>query len=66
MADIKLLRLTDVMQKTGFKKSWIYLLVKQGGFPPAVKIGSRSVAWVESEVNAWIAERINKREETLK
>ena len=66
MADIKLLRLTDVMQKTGFKKSWIYLLINQGGFPPSVKIGSRSVAWVESEVNAWIAERINKREETLK
>lgn len=66
MKDIKLLRLTDVMQKTGFKKSWIYLLINQGSFPPAVKIGSRSVAWVESEINEWIAERINKREETRK
>ncbi|EXU75506.1 helix-turn-helix transcriptional regulator [Erwinia mallotivora] len=62
MTDIKLIRLSDVMKKTGFKKSWIYLLISQGDFPPAVKIGSRSVAWLESEVNEWIAGRIGKRE----
>ncbi|MFP1737088.1 helix-turn-helix transcriptional regulator [Lonsdalea quercina] len=62
MSNFKLLRLSDVMEKTGFRKSWIYLLISKGDFPPAVKIGSRSVAWLESEVNDWIAERIGKRE----
>ncbi|MDR5018292.1 MULTISPECIES: helix-turn-helix transcriptional regulator [Yersinia] len=63
MTDITLIRLSGVMQKTGFKKSWIYFLMKQGEFPQSVKLGSRSVAWVEKEVNNWILERINKREE---
>ncbi|CQD39683.1 helix-turn-helix transcriptional regulator [Yersinia mollaretii] len=63
MSDINLMRLPGVMQKTGLKKSWIYFLMKQGEFPQSVKIGSRSVAWVESEVNNWILERVNQREE---
>ncbi|MCX8957954.1 AlpA family transcriptional regulator [Erwinia psidii] len=62
MTNFRLLRLSEVMKRTGFRKSWIYLLISQGNFPPAVKIGSRSVAWLESEVNDWIAERISKRE----
>ncbi|MBA0206097.1 helix-turn-helix transcriptional regulator [Pectobacterium aroidearum] len=63
MTDNTLIRLSGVMKKTGLRKSWIYLLMKQGEFPQTVKIGARSVAWVESEVNDWIAERISQRGE---
>ncbi|MBA5601886.1 AlpA family transcriptional regulator [Pectobacterium aroidearum] len=63
MTDNTLIRLSGVMKKTGLKKSWIYLLMKQGEFPQTVKIGARSVAWVESEVNDWIAARISQRGE---
>ncbi|WP_205579558.1 helix-turn-helix transcriptional regulator [Pectobacterium parmentieri] len=63
MTDITLIRLSGVMKKTGLRKSWIYLLMKQGDFPQTVKIGARSVAWVESEVNDWIAARISQRGE---
>ncbi|MDY4316833.1 AlpA family transcriptional regulator [Pectobacterium actinidiae] len=63
MTDNTLIRLSGVMKKTGLRKSWIYLLMKQGDFPQTVKIGARSVAWVESEVNDWIAARISQRGE---
>ncbi|GKW04342.1 AlpA family transcriptional regulator [Pectobacterium odoriferum] len=63
MTDNTLIRLSGVMKKTGLRKSWIYLLMKQGEFPQTVKIGARSVAWVESEVNDWIAARISQRGE---
>ncbi|WP_233959352.1 helix-turn-helix transcriptional regulator [Pectobacterium versatile] len=63
MTDITLIRLSAVMKKTSLRKSWIYLLMKQGEFPQTVKIGARSVAWVESEVNDWIAARISQRGE---
>ncbi|MCL6335695.1 AlpA family transcriptional regulator [Pectobacterium carotovorum subsp. carotovorum] len=63
MTDNTLIRLSGVMKKTGLRKSWIYLLMKQGDFPQTVKIGARSVAWVESEVNDWIATRISQRGE---
>ncbi|KHS71156.1 helix-turn-helix transcriptional regulator [Pectobacterium brasiliense] len=63
MTDNTLIRLSGVMKKTGLRKSWIYLLMKQGEFPQTVKIGARSVTWVESEVNDWIAARISQRGE---
>jgi prophage regulatory protein len=39
----------------------MYDRIAKGEFPPPVKIGSRAVAWVESEVQAWILEQIRKR-----
>lgn len=32
----------------------------QGKFPSSVKIGSRSIAFVESEVDDWINQRIEE------
>ncbi|EOP5370619.1 helix-turn-helix transcriptional regulator [Escherichia coli] len=54
-----LLRLSDVMRRTGYGRAWIYRLINQGRFPKPVKIGSRSVAFIESEVDEWINQRID-------
>jgi len=54
----KLLRLPAVMSQTGLRRAAIYARVRDGLFPPPVKIGKRAVAWPESEVQAWIAERV--------
>ena len=32
------------------------------GFPKPVKIGTRSVAWVEEEVDAWVEARVAARD----
>jgi len=53
----RLLRITDVINLTGLPKSTIYLKIKNNEFPNQVSIGSRSVAWVENEVNEWIKNR---------
>lgn len=53
----KLLRLQDVMDLTGCKRSKIYDLVARGEFPRPVKVDS-CVHWPESRVQAWIADRI--------
>lgn len=57
----RLLRMPDVIELTGLPRSTIYLKVKNQEFPTQVKIGERSVAWVESEVQKWIGENINRR-----
>ncbi|EKC6206615.1 AlpA family transcriptional regulator [Cronobacter sakazakii] len=57
----RLLRITDVINLTGLPKSTIYLKVKNNQFPSQVKIGSRSVAWVENEIQEWIKNNIQKR-----
>ena len=52
------LRLPKVKQRTGFGRSQIYLLIKQGKFPKQIHIGPNSVAWLDSEVSEWMKERI--------
>ena len=57
MNDERLLRLPEVIAKTGRSRSAIYRDEASGNFPKRVKIGARSAAWRASEVNAWIASR---------
>ncbi|EGS3504974.1 AlpA family transcriptional regulator [Salmonella enterica] len=49
-----LIRLPEVLKRTGFGKAWIYRLISEGCFPAPVKIGTRAVAFVESEIDEWI------------
>ncbi|EJD6311972.1 TPA: helix-turn-helix transcriptional regulator [Raoultella ornithinolytica] len=50
----RLIRLPEVLERTGYGKAWIYRLINEGRFPAPVKIGVRAVAFVESEVDEWI------------
>ena len=36
--------------------------MSQGQFPKSVSIGGRAVAWLESEVDSWIQERVDLRD----
>ncbi|MBX9565926.1 AlpA family phage regulatory protein [Aeromonas hydrophila] len=42
-------------------KPTIYLKIKTGDFPKPISIGPKAVAWVESEVNDWLLQRMNER-----
>ncbi|MDC9589426.1 AlpA family transcriptional regulator [Xenorhabdus sp. XENO-10] len=53
-----LIRLPEVQRRTGYSKAWIYKLISDGKFPKQVKIGPRSVAFIEAEIDDWIAQRI--------
>jgi len=53
-----LIRFPEVQKRTGYSKAWIYRLISQERFPKPVKIGSRSIAFVESEIDEWINQRI--------
>lgn len=50
-----LIKLPRVLEKTGLGRTAIYT---NPTFPKPVKIGTRAVAWVEQEVDDWIARRI--------
>jgi prophage regulatory protein len=53
-----LLRLPRVTERTGFRKSHIYELIRRNEFSAPVRIGRRSVAWDASAVDAWVRARI--------
>ncbi|EAO0554265.1 phage regulatory protein [Salmonella enterica subsp. enterica serovar Heidelberg] len=50
----RLIRLPEVLERTGYSKAWVYRLISEGRFPAPVKIGVRAIAFVESEVDEWI------------
>ena len=59
---MKLIKLKQVMDCTGLARSTVYKFMADGQFPKPVKLGSKMVAWVESEVLAWIQERVSARD----
>jgi len=53
-----LIRRPKVLQRCAISNTTLHRLITAGEFPPPVQLGERSVAWVESEVDAWIEARI--------
>lgn len=60
-AKFAFLRLEQVKARTGLSRSTLYAYVREGRFPAPVAISERCVAWVEGEIDGWIAERIASR-----
>jgi prophage regulatory protein len=54
-----LLRLPQVIQRTGLSRSSIYAAVKRGEFPKSIQLGPRAVAWPSGEIDAWVQARID-------
>lgn len=55
-----LLRLPAVMAATGLRKSSLYDLQRTGRFPQARRLSPRCVAWLSTEVQAWIGSRAER------
>ncbi|SFQ06756.1 transcriptional regulator, AlpA family [Nitratireductor indicus] len=62
---MKFLKMNEVVQRIGLNKASIYRLMAAGEFPRSVKISEIRVAWIESEVDAWMAERVAARDERI-
>lgn len=56
-----LIRIKEVMSMTGLSRSSIYTQKIKGEFPNPIQLTSRSVAWVRSDVEQWILDKINNR-----
>jgi prophage regulatory protein len=63
---LQIMRLPQVCNVTGLRRSMIYQLEADQGFPRRIKIGIRAVGWIESEVQAWVASRVEASRGGLK
>lgn len=54
------LRVKEVCERIGVKKTKLYALLGEGHFPMPAKIGKASV-WAEAEIEAYMAERMAAR-----
>lgn len=48
-----------ITQLTGLTDKWFYKLIQDGAFPKPIKLG-RSSRWLQSEVEAWLQQRITE------
>ncbi len=52
------LRLPQLKLRLGLSRSSIYAAIAEGRFPRPVKLGTRAVGWLESDVDQWLAQQI--------
>lgn len=57
----RLLKRPEVEAKTGLSRASIYSAIRAGTFPEPIPIGPNRVAWLEAEVDQWIAEKAAAR-----
>ena len=60
---MRILSKKDLRALVLYSPAHIDRLEKAGRFPKRVQLGPCHVGWVESEVLAWLDERINKRDQ---
>ena len=58
----KFLRLPEVIDRTGYRRTSIYEKISAGTFPAPIKLGPRVVAWVSEEIDKWMDERVAERD----
>ena len=68
----RLIRLPEVLSRTGYGRTSIYRKMDEGTFPKNLKLGGPikdptqfdcgAIAWIEDEVEQWIESRIEERD----
>lgn len=57
----RFLRLPEVIHQCGLSRSTLYDLIARNAFPAQFSLGGKNVAWLQSEITAWMAERVAHR-----
>jgi prophage regulatory protein len=55
---LEILRRREVQAKTGLSRSTIYERIRAKTFPLPISLGAKSVGWIKSEIDEWLAERV--------
>jgi prophage regulatory protein len=58
----RVLRLPEVIKKTGLGRTNLYHMTKNGEFPASVSLGAKAMGWIEAEIDTWIEKRMAARQ----
>lgn len=58
---MRILKLKEVLNRTGLGRTTLYTLIKNSDFPRQIPLGLRAVGWLESEIDRWIHLQIEAR-----
>ncbi|CAN0626458.1 prophage regulatory protein [Burkholderia multivorans] len=59
---MRALRIKDVAAKVGLGQSTIYRMMAEGRFPKSFEIAPKRSAWLELDIDTWLAERAGRPE----
>ena len=59
---MKILKIADVLEKTGLSRRTLYQEISDGRFPRSVQLTTRRVGWPEDDVDAWLQQRVSERD----
>ena len=62
---MRIIKLKEVLNKTGLGRSTLYNLIGTSQFPKPIPLGLRAVGWLESEIEKWIMERVQSRDQSI-
>lgn len=61
----RLIRLKEVIHISGLSRASIYSFMEEGTFPQSVSLGARAIGWRYQDIQNWILEKIQERDEKL-
>ena len=62
---MQVLKIREVMQKVKLGRSSIYRGIGEETFPKSIPLTDKSVGWLESEIDEWIAKQVNSRNDSV-
>lgn len=62
--DLRLMRLTEVLELVPVSEATLYRMVKRGEFPRASKIGGQSF-WPQAKVRNWLRDKVQEGDELI-
>ncbi|MCW4438886.1 MULTISPECIES: helix-turn-helix transcriptional regulator [Vibrio] len=57
---MRLIKLKEVLHKTGLSKATLYRLITAGKFPASIQIAYRAVAWEEDRIDEWLIKKVSE------
>lgn len=58
---MRFISMKEVMHKTSLARSTIYKYLADGCFPKSASLGTSKVAWLESDIEEWMEEKLAQR-----
>jgi prophage regulatory protein len=58
----RIIKVREVLIRTGLCRATIYIKMADGTFPKNIKLGERSMGWLESDIDNWIDQLIANRD----
>ena len=55
-------RKNAVVALTGLSATTLWRLTQRGEFPKPIRLSAGAVGWLDSEISAWLADRVAARE----